>query len=82
MAPALKRAAKRRGARRARRAVSRVAAGTPETVAEAPFDEPATPPRKPNPSIEEPTTSGMLAGETEEACGLPDRAKTPPSDLH
>lgn len=46
------------------------------------FDEPATPPLRPNPSIEEPTTPGMFEGEPDEACGLPGRAKTPSSDLH
>ncbi len=78
MAAAPKRTPMRRGGKRTRRA----AAPGGEPGATVPFDEPASPPPAPNPSIEEPTTPGMLAGEPEEACGLPDRAKTPASDLH
>lgn len=74
MASAPKRRTRRRRARRAPAASAPAEAGL--------FDEPASPARKPNPSIEEPTTPGMLAGEPEEACGLPDRAKIPASDLH
>ncbi len=69
-------------ARRRRRAKRTARAAVPAEAEAGLFDEPASPPRKPNPSIEEPTTPGMLAGEPEEACGLPDRAKTPASDLH
>ncbi len=78
MASAPKRPAKRQRARRAQRPALR------EEVESEPlrFDEPATPKTRPNPSIEEPTTPGMLSGEPEEACGLPDRAKTRAGDLH
>ena len=79
MAAAAKRTPRRRGAKAARRATQPARAGAPDVED---FDEPATPPPKPNPSIEEPTTPGMLAGEPDEACGLPGRAKTPSSDLH
>ena len=70
-------APKRKTRRRVRRAPP-----APAPTEAGLFDEPASPVRKPNPSIEEPTTPGMRAGEPEEACGLPDRAKIPASDLH
>lgn len=79
MAAKAKRVPRRRGAKAARRAAAE--AGAPEPGA-AGFDEPASPPPRPNPSIEEPTTPAMLEGEPEEACGLPGRTKIPASDLH
>lgn len=79
MAAKAKRMPRRRGAKAARRGPARAGATEPGAAA---FDEPASPPPRPNPSIEEPTTPGMLAGEPEEACGLPGRTKIPASDLH
>ncbi|MGO8915487.1 MAG: hypothetical protein ACLQJR_06220 [Stellaceae bacterium] len=52
----------------------------PPLAAQTVFDEPATPPAKPNPSIEE-AIPPLSSGEPE-ACGLPDAARTTPADLH
>ncbi len=45
------------------------------------FDEPATPPRPLNPSIEEPVPRTPVLHD-EDVCGLEDRDRTPADDLH
>jgi hypothetical protein len=80
MAP--KRRSKRPAAGRKKRRVA--AAGRallPPLAAQTVFDEPATPPAKPNPSIEEALPLAMTPAEPE-TCGLPDVARTIPADLH
>ena len=77
---------KARGARRLRRRSGKPAAGGPTASDQAGqpeerFEEPATPPRRPNVPVERPQPSAEVAEETE-ACGLPDEAHTPASDLH
>ncbi len=72
-----------KGAKHQRRGRSGAAATVPPAAEEIerPFDEPATAPRKPNVSVEEPVAQEPVAQE-EEACGSPNAGRTPASDLH
>jgi hypothetical protein len=79
-----KRTRTRRPARRAKRQPGRepgTAAQPSSEEAGRPFDEPATAPPKLNISVEEPVARDPVV-EEEDACGSPDAARTPASDLH